>query len=157
MDIAQLQASYDRVANRYASEFRGELAHKPFDRKMLDWLIEKAARPAPICDLGSGPGQIAAYLHSRGARACGIDLSAEMVACARRDHPGIPFEQGNMLALTGVADGSFGGIAAFYSIAHVARTEVVQALTEMKRVLLPGGVLLLAFHIGREVVRWGKL
>ena len=158
--VAQLQASYDRVADRYAAEFSGELAHKPFDRKMLDWLIEKAPGPAPICDLGCGPGQVAAYLDSRGARVRGIDLSAEMVACARRLHPGIAFEQGNMLALTGVPDGAFGGIAAFYSIIHVPRAEVVEALTEMKRVLLPGGTLLLAFHSGQETLHkdewWGE-
>ena len=150
--IAQLQASYDRVADRYAAGFCGELSHKPFDRKMLDRLIEKAPASAPICDLGCGPGQIAAYLNSRGTRACGIDLSAGMVACARRLNPGIPFEQGNMLALTGVPDGSFGGIAAFYSIVHIPHTSVLHALAEMKRVLLPGAVLLLAFHIGQETL-----
>src|SRR3954471_17461057 len=96
---ARLRSSYDRVARRYADEFRDELAHKPFDRKMLDWLIERVPSSAPVCDLGCGPGQIAAYLHGRGAPACGIDLSAEMVACARRCHPGIPFGQGNILAL----------------------------------------------------------
>ncbi len=156
--IAQLQSSYDRVAARYAGEFRDELAHKPFDRQMLDWLIERTE--GAICDLGCGPGQIAAYLHSRGAQVCGIDLSAEMVACARLWHPGIPFEQGNMLALTEVAGRTFGGIAALYSIVHIPRSGLVTALAELKRVLRPGGVLLLAFHIGSEILHkdewWGE-
>jgi ubiquinone/menaquinone biosynthesis C-methylase UbiE len=157
--IARLQSSYDRVAGRYAAEFGDELAHKPFDRKMLDWLIERAPPSAPACDLGCGPGQIAAYLHERGASTCGIDLSAEMVACARRCHPGIPFEQGNMLALE-VADASFAGIAAFYSIVHIPPALIRQALAEMRRVLTNGGVLLLAFHVGDQVIHkddwWGE-
>lgn len=65
-----------------------------------------------------------------------------------------------MLALEGVADNSYGGVAAFYSIVHVPRPDVVQALRELKRVLRPGGSLLLAFHIGQEIIHrdewWGK-
>jgi SAM-dependent methyltransferase len=59
-----------------------------------------------------------------------------------------------------VMRGSYGGIAAFYSIIHVPRPSVVQALQELKRALRPGGILLLAFHIGREMIHldewWGK-
>src|SRR6202043_1249562 len=103
----------------YAAEFENELKRKPFDRKMLDWLVEKTEGSAPICDLGCGPGQVARYLHTRGAAACGIDLSPEMVKCAQRLNPSIPFQQGDMLALARVADSTFRGIAAFYSIIHV--------------------------------------
>lgn len=64
-----------------------------------------------------------------------------------------------MLALTGVADSTFRGVAAFYSIIHVPPAKVLDALREIKRVLQPSGVLLLAFHIGTEVVHkdewWG--
>jgi ubiquinone/menaquinone biosynthesis C-methylase UbiE len=63
----------------------------------------------------------------------------------------IDFQQGNMLALTEVAENSFGGIAAFYSIIHIPRPSLVDALQEIKRVLRPGGRLLLTFHIGQEV------
>jgi ubiquinone/menaquinone biosynthesis C-methylase UbiE len=81
-----------------------------------------------------------------------------MMAQARRLNPTITFSQGNMLALE-VEDESWGGIAAFYSIIHVPRGEVIAALSEWKRTLKPGGLLLLAFHTGDEVVRrdemWG--
>ncbi|MCB8961560.1 MAG: hypothetical protein H6651_14675 [Ardenticatenales bacterium] len=50
-----------------------------------------------------------------------------------------------MLPLTGVASASFAGIAAFYSIIHIPRPQVVQALRELRRILLPGGTLLLTF------------
>jgi SAM-dependent methyltransferase len=55
-----------------------------------------------------------------------------------------------MLALPD-ADNSWGGIAAFYCIIHIPRERIVEALLEMKRVLRPGGMLLLSFHIGEEI------
>src|SRR5262249_29867994 len=143
--------SYDRLAAEYANHIYGELAHKPFDRKMLDLLIEKThGNPGPICDIGSGPGQVARYLKDHGAEVRGIDLSPEMVAQAARLNPDILFQAGDMLALSEIADGAFSGIAAFYSIIHIPRDQVVRALAELNRVLRPSGSLLITFHIGQE-------
>jgi SAM-dependent methyltransferase len=150
MNSVKLEAGYDPVAEDYAREYCDEMSKKPFDRKMLDWLAEKVNALGTICDLGCGAGQVAGYLRSRGATVCGIDLSSEMVKQARRLNPEIDFKQGDMLALTNVAENSFGGIAAFYSIIHIPRPSLVDALREMKRVLRTGGKLLLTFHIGRE-------
>lgn len=154
------QTSYDVVAAEYADRLFHELDGKPFDRKMLDWLIEKVGGSGLICDLGCGPGQIARYLHDHGAAACGVDLSPAMVMQARQLNPDIPFEQGNMLALSAAADETYGGVAAFYSIIHIPHEQVVTALIEIRRVLRPGGVLLLTFHLGSQVVHlddwWGQ-
>ena len=155
-----LQSSYDRVAADYAVEFRDELDKKPFDRKMLDWLAEKAGALGVICDMGCGPGQVARYLHGRGVEACGVDFSPAMVQQARRLNPEVDFRQGDMLALSEVEADAYGGIAAFYSIVHIPRAKVVRALKELGRVLRPRGVLLLAFHVGQGVKHleewWGK-
>ena len=69
----------------------------------------------------------------------------------RQLNPGLEFRQGNMLALD-IEDGAWAGIVAFYSIIHIPRDEVVTALHELKRVLQPGGWLLVAFHLGTEVL-----
>ena len=158
--FVDLRSSYDVVAAEYAAEFRDEMCHKAFDRKMLDLLVEKVNGIGRICDLGCGPGQVARYLHGRGAEVCGIDLSPEMVQQAAHLSPEIAFQQGDMLTLSEVADDTFGGIAAFYSILHIPRPDVGRALGELARVLLPNGALLITFHIGDEVVHkdewWGK-
>ncbi|HEX8889467.1 MAG TPA: class I SAM-dependent methyltransferase [Pyrinomonadaceae bacterium] len=148
----ETQKAYDFVAKEYANEFRDELSKKPFDRKMLDWLVEKVNGAGQICDMGCGPGQLAGYLSARGIDARGIDLSAEMVQQAKTLNPDVHFQQGDMLALTEIGDDTFGGIAAFYSIIHIARPLVVDALRELKRTLRPRGVLLITFHIGQETV-----
>jgi SAM-dependent methyltransferase len=150
--VDTLQNSYDLVADAYAEHFRNELDHKPFDRKMLDWLAEKVADRGVICDMGCGPGHVAGYLHERGAEVCGVDLSAEMVKQATRLNPNIKFMQGDMLQLTNVPDVSYGGIAAFYSIVHIPRTSLSKTLAELRRVLCGDGILLLTHHIGSDVV-----
>lgn len=146
-----LGADYDPVARAYAVHFADELRNKPFDTTMLDWLAARVGDLGPICDLGCGPGQVAAYLHARGAAVRGIDLSAAMVGEAAARNPGITFERGDMLDLAGVADESFGGIAAFYAIVNIAPAQLDIAFGEMARVLRPGGTVLLSFHIGNEV------
>jgi len=157
--LTSLQSSYDRVADEYARRIYDELKDKPLDRELLDNLAKRLTKKGIICDMGCGPGHVARYLHERGAKVMGIDLSAGQVEQACRLNPGIEFKQGNMLALD-VPDGTWAGIAVFYSIIHVPRREVVSALAELRRTIQTGGLLLLAFHIGDEVVHldewWGE-
>lgn len=148
--IQETQNGYDMVSHEYAEKFKDEMDDKPFDRDCLDQLAREVSELGPICDMGCGPGQIARYLHRKGVKTLGVDLSSKMVAEAQRLNPEIPFHQGDMLSLPD-EDNSWGGIAAFYCIIHIPREQVVDALREMKRVLKPGGVLLVTFHIGTEI------
>ena len=158
-EFKDVQNSYDRVAAEYVQRISGELEHKPLDRQLLDRFAMRFEGLGPVCDLGCGPGHVARYLHERGVPVIGIDLSPVMMEQARRLNPGIEFRQGNMLSLD-IEDGAWGGIVAFYSIIHLPRSEIAAALAEMKRVLRPGGLLLLAFHIGDETLHldewWGQ-
>lgn len=145
-----VKATYDVVASDYAQHLSDELNHKPFDRKMLDWLVERVGDRGLICDLGCGPGHIARYLSDRGATVCGVDLSSGMVKQARSLNPEIDFSVGDMLALNGFDDGSWAGIAAFYSIVNIPVDGLTTAFGEMYRALRPAGEVLMAFHIGTE-------
>lgn len=143
--------SYDTVAADYADRFQHEMSYKPFDRKMLELLVERVGEMGTICDMGCGPGQIAAYLHHLGATACGIDLSAQMVTEAKKLYPDIDFQQGDMLDLHKIADSTFAGIAAFYSLIHIQKPDLPKALSELFRILMPDGRLMLTYHVGEEV------
>jgi len=147
--ISDVQAGYDLVADEYSRRIYGELRHKPLDRRLLDRFAESVRDLGLACDLGCGPGQIAHYLHERGIQVCGMDLSAGMIKRARQLNPGVEFDRGDMQALP-VKDDAWAGIAAFYSIVHLAPVDAVQALREMLRALMPGGRLLLSFHIGDD-------
>jgi SAM-dependent methyltransferase len=162
MDARKLQdyrASYDLVADEYVRRIFDELQHKPLDRQLLDRFAASMLDVGPACDMGCGPGHVARYLHERGVQVCGIDLSPVLVERARRLTPAVEFRLGDMSALD-APDESWAGIAAFYSLIHIPRDDLPQALCELQRVLRPGGTLLVAFHIGDECIHldewWGQ-
>jgi len=156
MDV---KASYDRVADEYVRRLFDELKHKPLDRQLLDRFAASVRDLGPACDMGCGPGQVARYLHERGVQINGVDLSPELVKRAQGLTPGIRFQEGDMKALD-APDGAWAGIVAFYCLIHIPRSEMVSTLRELRRVLRPGGLLLLSFHIGDDVLHldewWGE-
>lgn len=151
--LSTTRASYDTVAVDYASLLADELADKPLDRAMLGAFAEHvAAVGGLVADLGCGPGRVTAYLRDMGLSAFGVDLSPGMVAEACRRHPDLRFEVGTMSALD-MAEGSLSGTLAWYSLVHTPPQELEPYVTEFRRVLAPGGHLLLAFKVGDERVR----
>src|SRR5262245_54109465 len=136
-----IRGCYDAVAREYADRFAGELAHKPLDREVLARFASEVRGRGRVYDLGCGPGQTTAFLHGCAVEVRGLDLSAGLLREARRRHPGVEFEPGDMLALP-LADGSLAGVVAFYAIVHLSSDGLRRALAEMYRVLRPGGRLL---------------
>lgn len=150
------QTSYDRVAGEYVRLIYGELSHKPLDRELLDRFAGRVRDLGQVLEIGCGPGHVARYLSERGVQITGLDLSPGMVEQARRLNPAIDFVQGDMRSLP-AADGALAGIVAFYSIIHIPRAEVTAVLRELRRALRPGGLLFMAFHIGKDTTHLDEL
>ncbi|MFJ6612791.1 class I SAM-dependent methyltransferase [Streptomyces sp. NPDC091289] len=141
--------SYDSMAPAYVDFARDELAAKPLERALLSTFAELAAAGGgglPVADVGCGTGRVTAHLHERGLGldVFGIDLSPQMVAVARQEHPGLRFEEGSMLGLD-LPDASLGGLLAWYSTIHVPDEELPRVFAEFHRVLAPGA------HVQLEV------
>jgi SAM-dependent methyltransferase len=143
--------AYDAMAEQYAARFPGDaLDERPLDRALLHAFAEqvRAAGPAPVADLGSGPGHVTARLHRLGVPVFGVDLSPRMVALARRTHPDLRFHVGSMTSLD-LPDATVGGILALDSLIHVPDDRLTAVLAGFHRVLVPGGQVLLGFGSGR--------
>lgn len=144
MTWEQLRTTYDRVARKYETRFLDELDGKPRDRELLERFAESV--DDPVVEIGSGPGQIGAFVRARGRHVVGLDVSEAMArlaggrldAALTADMRGLP-----------LASGRVGGLLAFYSLIHLPRAEVEGALREFHRVLRPGGRVLLSAHEGQ--------
>ena len=148
---AKVVASYDVLAATYAERLVDELDHKPFDRWLLD-RVAVLAGGGRVVDVGTGPGHVAAHLAHSGARVTGIDLSPEMVAQARQRFPDLRFEVGDLTNLLRPPDApGWSAVTGWYSLVHLAPSELTSAVAALVRVLRPGGWLALALHTGAEV------
>lgn len=149
--VTTTRTAYDTVAVDYASLLGTELTEGPLDRALLAAFAElvHATSNGPVADIGCGPGRVTAHLHSLGLDAFGIDLSPAMVAVARASYPALRFDEGSMSALD-LADGSLGGVLAWYSVIHTPPERLPGVFAELHRVLRPGGHLLLAFQAGDD-------
>lgn len=145
--LTTTRSSYDTIAVDYAEHFRDELADYPVELSVLS-LFASVVR-GPVLSVGCGTGMETAVLAGHGVDVAGLDLSPGMLAVARTRLPDVEFTVGSMLELPH-ADGTLGGVTAWYSTIHVPDEQLPTALAELTRVLRPGGHLLLAFQTGDE-------
>ena len=147
----RVRQTYDQVADAYFITLGDELIGKPFDV----WLLERVAslaRNNPIVDVGCGPGHITAFLADTGAQVSGVDLSPAMVEVAKREFSDLDFSVGNLFQLLKPRTAAgWGAVLAWYSLVHLAASELTPAVAALARTLAPGGVLALALHVGDEV------
>lgn len=144
---AQTRAGYDTVADDYARLLPDLWPEAPLDVAMLDDFARRCPATALVLDVGCGAGRVSAHLAAAGLRTLGLDLSPGMVESARRAHPQLRFEVGELTDLP-VTDGSAGGVLAWYALIHTAPGELAAIVSELARVTAPGAWLLTAFQAG---------
>jgi uncharacterized protein YceH (UPF0502 family) len=147
----KVRAAYAAVAGSYAERFCDELAGLPFESWLLRRVVD-LSDGAPVIEVGTGPGHVAAFLAEAGADVTGLDLTPEMVDEARRRYPGVNYEVGDLRRLMRPTtyDG-WGAVLAWYSLVHLAESELPSAIASLARPLRPNGWLVLALHAGAEV------
>ncbi|QQD76852.1 class I SAM-dependent methyltransferase [Curtobacterium sp. YC1] len=146
----RVTAAYSARADQYAALLGSMAAVHPDDRTLVDaWA---AGRRGPLLDAGCGPGHWAASLARQGHRVTGIDAVPEFVEHARRTYGSedVDFRVGSLDALP-IADGSVDGVLSWYSVIHHDPARIGVPLAEFRRVLCPGGGLLLGFFEGPAV------
>jgi len=159
-ELRKAAHGWDEVASEYAANLYHELDHKPFDRALLaEFAVMVDRRDLPVFDLGCGPGHISNHLGGLGLRPHGLDLSPSMIEIARRLHPELVFEVGDMMESRWPPD-TLGGVIALYSLINLTRPDVPVVLGRLAEGLVGGGPLLVAVHHGEgeshEVELFGR-
>ncbi|MEF2979292.1 class I SAM-dependent methyltransferase [Subtercola sp. YIM 133946] len=142
---SSVEAAYSDRAEEYIEKLGSTTAVHPSDLQLVTTWAEHIE--GPVLDVGCGPGHLTAHLAERGVDARGIDQVAGFIEHARRAHPGVPFEVGDIDELPDAAQ-SLGGVLAWYSLIHREPATLGVALAEFARVLRPGGGLLVGFFVG---------
>lgn len=103
---------------------------------------DAGSRLAPVLDIGCGRGEWLEVLGGSGLVARGVDLNPLMIAeCRAR---GFDVVQGDGIEhLRQMAPGSLGALSAIHVIEHIGFNDLVVLLDEARRVLRPGGLLVL--------------
>lgn len=91
-----------------------------------------------VLDIAAGTGTSSAALARAGARVTALDFSPGMVAVGRTKHPDIEFIEGDAMALP-FDDASFDAVTISFGLRNIKDPH--KALAEMRRVLVPGGRL----------------
>ena len=149
---ARVQAAYDATAGAYAEEFRNELDRQPFEQ----WLLGRVAglSDGPIADVGCGPGATTSRLAEAGADVTGFDVSPEMISIATAEHPGVRFETADFTRLLRPPTAAaWGAIVAWYSLIHLAPSELPEVFGGFARILAPGGWIVIGLQTGGDVRR----
>lgn len=103
---------------------------------------------ASVLDAGCGAGRMITYFDTLAALTIdGCDVSKEMVQLARRAHPQRRIAVAALSSLP-YAERSFDGVLAWYSIIHTPPSGLADVFAEFRRILRPGGMLLLGFQAG---------
>ncbi|MEV1003283.1 class I SAM-dependent methyltransferase [Nonomuraea sp. NPDC050202] len=136
-------AYHDALGDHFAERAQTSPYNAYTDRPAMLGLAGEVSG-ARILDVGCGAGHYAAELLARGARVAGIDGSATLLRHARARVNGDAELRLHDLEepLGFAADGSFDGVVCALVYEHVRNR--VQLLSELRRVLRPGGWLLVS-------------
>ncbi|MDQ1122721.1 class I SAM-dependent DNA methyltransferase [Microbacterium trichothecenolyticum] len=140
---------YDTVADAYAAALPDTRAEAPLDLGTIAQFVADLPRgDGVVVDAGCGSGRMLTHLNGLGVSSViGFDLSPAMVAQARAAHPDVLIEVADLTALP-MQDAAARGILCWYAVIHTAAEELPAVFAEARRVLAPGGGILLGFQAG---------
>lgn len=120
-----------------------------------DWFLTRVAElagPNHTADVGCGLGDTIIVLEEAGASCTGFDLSPRMIERARERNRDASFEVGDFRRLLRPANASgWGAVVAWYSLIHLAPSELPTVLRHFAQTLLPDGVLAVSLYVGNAV------
>jgi SAM-dependent methyltransferase len=134
-----VQDGYDVLAEAYLRIRRTDSE----DVRLLADLSSRLPDGARILDAGCGAGIPVASTLSERFSVVGVDISERQIALARENVTNAEFIQADLVTLD-LPDASFDAIVSYYAIIHVPRAEHPALLANFRRMLVPGGLLLVS-------------
>jgi demethylmenaquinone methyltransferase / 2-methoxy-6-polyprenyl-1,4-benzoquinol methylase len=135
---ASVASMFSRIAPRYDAV--NHLLSFNSDRRWRARAVRRLnGSGGRVLDLATGTGDLAIALAAAGKRVFGADFCLDMLAGARRKHVRAPLSAADGLALP-FSDECFDAVTVAFGVRNFA--DLGRGLREIRRVLRPGGVLL---------------
>jgi len=144
---SSLQSEYDRFAEWF--QILSPVYYEPRKTELLaEFIMKKKGKDISILDCACGLGLAAVDLKKIGFRVTGSDVSNEMLkfakAYAASESVRMLFQQSDWRELYDKIKGKFDCVINLgVNIYHLKDQDTVDALTNMKRMLVPGGLLII--------------
>jgi demethylmenaquinone methyltransferase/2-methoxy-6-polyprenyl-1,4-benzoquinol methylase len=133
----RVASMFDRIAPVY--DLMNRVMTAGLDQRWRRETVRAVVRPGnAVLDAACGTGDLALLAARAGAQVTGLDFSKAMLERARRKAPGVEFVQGDLLSLP-FPDALFDAATVGFGVRNVA--DLPRALSELRRVLKPGGRL----------------
>jgi ubiquinone/menaquinone biosynthesis C-methylase UbiE len=145
--ISKNRAAYDQIAGRY-SERNADMPPYLIEsaNRLLSMLQESGNTAQTVLDLGCGTGRDTVWLTKHGVKVMGADLSRGMLAEAQKA-VSTPFCQLDMRFLP-LASCVFSAVWCQTALLHIPKALISNTLSEISRVLKPGGFFYLSLQRG---------
>lgn len=131
--LESIQSDFDRIA-LLGDENWNHNAH--YHKYLINRLPESCQN---VLEIGCGTGEFSRLLATRAEKVLAVDLSPQMIRCARERsklHPNIDFVEGDVMALQ-LPDNHFDCIVSLTTLHHLPMANV---LKKIKKALKSGGV-----------------
>ena len=115
---------------------------------LLDLLARLPTRSAML-DLGCGGGQDARFLHAKGLRIVGMDLTTAFLRAAQNTAPSVPLVRADMRDVP-FRDESFDAVWAAACLMHLPKPEAAHVLKRLSRIVRSGGLLAATVTYGTQ-------
>lgn len=134
------RSAYDYFGEAYMRAYPDDLSKfKP----LIDEFAASLPPGARVLDVGCGDGAYVAYFLELGFDALGLDISETMLSKAGRLVPKERLLLKDMHFLDDIETASFDAVLSITSLVYTSRASMERILEELKRILKPGGKMLL--------------
>ncbi len=142
---------YEKDSHTYDEERFASISGKLFMQLENEFISEMLGnvKNKRVLDVATGTGRIAVHLAKQGADVTALDLTPEMMAKAkakaRKAGVKIKFVEGSAFSLP-FRDASFDKVVSIRFLHLLDRKDEDKAVSEMIRVLKPGGILVIEYN-----------
>lgn len=144
---------YDRIASVYDRHYGGPWALRYRWQVFDDFIGDLEFRALNVLDAMCGGGESSGWFIDRGANVTGLDISEAQCGLYRARHPGADCRCTSVLH-TRLADGQFDFVIT-ESLHHLP-PYVDDGMTELRRVLKPGGYLMIWEPAAGSIFDWAR-